>query len=70
MYVYIYVYMYTFSPGDVMPTSGVYRGMFLGATPLHLAFMIRDSQFAKAVVGLLLQHKMCLCVCQCVYEYV
>jgi hypothetical protein len=48
------------SLGDANPMDG---GMFLSATPLHLAVIIstRDSQLAKPVCELLLQHKVCFC---------
>eukprot|EP00802_Teleaulax_amphioxeia_P017062 Tamp_17205.p1 GENE.Tamp_17205~~Tamp_17205.p1 ORF type:complete len:140 (+),score=8.31 Tamp_17205:305-724(+) len=40
-----------------MPGSGPDQGLFLSATPLHLAAMVRDSQLAKAVCELLIMHK-------------
>jgi hypothetical protein len=45
------------SLGDILPGGFTDKGMFLSMPPLHLALAIRDSQLAKAVLELLLQHK-------------
>jgi hypothetical protein len=43
--------------GDVVPGGMHDRGIFLSASPLCLASMIKDSQLAKPVCELLLKHK-------------